>query len=101
MHLFYSRMPYIFSVSFLISPFNNLHSHMRTNVQKTPKNSLYIFRQQGNLLHFSDMLHNLLFSTKCPLFHNFFFSVQIIFMSFVICMLNFKYQLGHLKFKGH
>jgi len=100
-YLFYWCMLYICSVSFLISPFNNLHSHMWTNIKKTHKNSLYIFRQQGNILHFSDMLHNLLLSTKWPLFYNFIFSVQIIFTFFIICMLNFKYQLGHLKVKDH
>jgi hypothetical protein len=41
-------------------------SHMHT--ENTPRNSFYLFRQQGNLLHFEDMLHNL-----CFIFHTMLF----------------------------
>jgi hypothetical protein len=34
----------------------HIHKHMQEN---TPRNLFYIFRQQGNLLHFKDMLNNL------------------------------------------
>jgi len=50
---------------------HDLHSHMRTYVKKTPRNSFHIFRQQGN---FTALLsHAILFSTKCHIFHNIIF----------------------------
>jgi hypothetical protein len=43
-------------------------------LENTPRSEFYVCRQQGNLLYFWDMLHNIcLFSTKCHLFQNFIF----------------------------
>jgi hypothetical protein len=57
--------------------------------KQQPRISFYIFRQQGNLLHF-------LFSTKCCLFQNFIFlcSNNIFLINHA---LKFKYQPSHLK----
>jgi hypothetical protein len=43
--------------------------------KKKPWNSFYIFRQKGNLLHFKICcIITILYSTTCPLLHNFIFS---------------------------
>jgi hypothetical protein len=44
-------------------PFKDLHSHMQMHLGNPPasRNPFYVFRQQENLLHFYDMLHNLCF----------------------------------------
>jgi len=51
-----------------VSAYLNVHG------ENNPRNSFYIFRQQGIYCIFYDILPNLFyFSTKCHLFHNFMF----------------------------
>ena len=68
----------------------NLYMTLFANVNKlkkknTPRNSYYVFGQQGNLLHFEDMLHNLCFIFQTMLFssrfHLFFFCSNNTFFS--------------------
>jgi len=65
----------------------NIEMTMFANVNKqTPlRNSFYVFRQQGNLLHFEDILHNLFFYFP----YN---AVYFIISSFFVQIINFPKQ---------
>jgi hypothetical protein len=73
------------------------------HVKKYPRNS-YIFRLQGNLLHFEDILHKLcfIFLVYPVYFIIVSFSVHITLKLFINNAPKIKYQLGHLMVKsGH
>jgi hypothetical protein len=69
--------------------------------KKTPRNSFYVFRQQGNLPVFFKTCYiiSVLFSTKCYLFDNFIFFCSNNTHVFINHELKFKYKPGHLTVK--
>ena len=65
--------------------------HANTS-RKTTRNSFYVFRQQGYLLQFKDMLYTLVlfYTTRC-LFHNFIFFCSNNSHIFINCALKSEY----------
>ena len=76
------------------SHINDLQLHYTNAWKDIPKNSLHMFRQQGNLL----CIISVLFSTKCYSFCNFFFCSNTMFI--IKHVLEFKYQSAHVNIKS-
>ena len=75
-------------------PLNDLQSRYANAWKDIPKNSLRMFRQQGNLL----CIICVLFSTKCCSFRNFFLCSNTMFI--IKHVLEFKYRSTHVNIKS-